>query len=192
MARSAKTYRDWYLRHTAAVVREGGVIAYPTEAVFGLGCDPLNYQAVSKLLSIKQRKPDKGLILIAADLAQIKPYIGKLSKSIYQKIEKKYSRPTTWLLPKADSLPYWLSGKHDKIAIRITAHPIAAELCRRCGYALVSTSANVEGQPPARNSLRVQRSLGSVIDKIVCGETSGLTNPSRIIDAQTNKIIRAN
>ena len=192
MARSAKTYRDWYLRHTAAVVREGGVIAYPTEAVFGLGCDPLNYQAVSKLLSIKQRKPDKGLILIAADLAQIKPYIGKLSKSIYQKIEKKYSTPTTWLLPKADSLPYWLSGKHDKIAIRITAHPIAAELCRRCGYALVSTSANVEGQPPARNSLRVQRSLGRAIDKIVCGETSGLTNPSRIIDAQTNKIIRAN
>jgi len=184
-------HAHWHLRRAADIVHNGGIIAYPTEAVYGLGCDPDNYLAVSHLLDIKQRSIDKGLILIAADFEQLKPYIGYISKSTYRKIEESWPGPVTWLLPKAEQTPSWLCGKHDKIAVRVTAHPIAAALCRACGSALVSTSANRQGHAPARNSLAVRRKVRG-IDKILHGATGGLTRPSAIIDALSGKLIRAN
>ncbi|PCH62562.1 MAG: threonylcarbamoyl-AMP synthase [Gammaproteobacteria bacterium] len=183
-------HAPWQLRRAAEIVHHGGVIAYPTEAVYGLGCNPNDSLAVSHLLAIKQRSIDKGLILIAAEFMQLEPYIGKISKSIYQKIEKSWPGPVTWLLPKAEHTPAWLCGKHDKIAVRVTAHPIAAALCRACDSALVSTSANRDGQAPARNSLAVRRKLRG-IDKIVHGTTGGLAQPSAIIDALSGQVIRA-
>jgi len=185
------TYVHWQLRRAADIVNNGGVIAYPTEAVYGIGCNPIDYLAVMRLLFIKQRQLDKGLILIAADFGQLQPYISELPHSIYQKIEKSWPGPVTWLLPKAEHTPPWLCGKHDKIAVRVTAHPIAAALCRSCDGALVSTSANRDGQTPARNSLAVRRKLVG-IDKIVHGATGGLAQPSIIIDAISDEIIRAN
>ncbi len=192
MAAPAPHSPTWQLRRTAEIVRAGGIIAYPTEAVFGLGCDPFNPQAVVNLLELKQRSVDKGVILIAADFDQLTPFLGKLNTTMLKKVSRTYAEPTTWLVPKADDLPYWLSGKHDRIAVRITAHPLAAELCRQCHHALVSTSANLSGQPPAKNSLSVQRRLGNQVDKIVHGGTLGFAKPSRIIDAVSNKTIRAN
>lgn len=186
------SYISFHLRHAADIVHAGGVIAYPTEAVYGLGCDPLNGHAAARLLDIKQRRLDKGVILIAANIDQLRPYLATLSTAIYRKIEKSWPGPVTWLLPKAAHVPYWLCGKHDKIAVRVTAHPIAAALCLACNSALVSTSANLEGQSPARNSLTVQRKLGDRIDKIVHGATGGQSKPSRIVDAQSDQVIRAN
>lgn len=181
---------SWQLRHAARIVHNGGIIAYPTEAVYGIGCLPNDYLAVERLLAIKQRDINKGLILIAADFNQLAPYVDELSKSIYRKIEKSWPGPTTWLLPKAEHTPPWLCGKHDKIAVRVTAHPIAAALCRSCGGALVSTSANIDSRAPARNSLSVRRKLAG-IDKIIHGATGGLAQPSTIIDALSDKVIRA-
>ncbi len=184
-------YLPWHLRRAAQIVRAGGIIAYPTEAVYGLGCAPDNELAVLRLLAIKHRSIDKGLILIAADFEQLTPYIGNISTAIHQKIDTTWPGPVTWLLPKAEHTPNWLCGKHDKIAVRVTAHPIAAALCRCCGSALVSTSANLDGRPPARSSLAVRRKLAGV-DMIVHGATGGLAQPSRIIDALSDTLIRAN
>lgn len=182
----------WQLRQAARIVHQGGIIAYPTEAVFGLGCDPLNGAAVMRLLRIKQRDPAKGLILIAADFAQLQPYLAEVTAAVLAKVRKSWPGPYTWLLPVAAHVPTWLTGAHDKLAVRVTAHPIAAALCRACGGPLVSTSANLAGQAPARNSLAVQQRLGNEVDMIIHGATGGLRQPTAITDALTDAVVRAN
>ena len=180
----------WKLREAARTFRAGGLIAYPTEAVYGLGCDPLNPDAVMRILDLKNRPVEKGLILIAADFSQLKPFITELDNKIMQRIHASWPGPTTWLLPIAANLPYWLSGQHPTIAVRVTDHPIAAALCRACQSPLVSTSANPAGLPPARNALTVHRMFHDQVECIITGETGRRKQPSQIIDAQSGRILR--
>ncbi|MGB5495457.1 MAG: Sua5/YciO/YrdC/YwlC family protein, partial [Sedimenticolaceae bacterium] len=112
------------LQHAARVLRAGGVVAYPTEAVFGLGCDPLNRSAVLRLLAIKQRPMDKGLILIANRLEQLLPFLRPLDPKVEQRLQETWPGPVTWLLPAHPAAPRWLRGRHTKLAVRVTAHPL--------------------------------------------------------------------
>jgi len=180
----------WQLTQTARTIHRGGIVAYPTEAVFGLGCDPLNPEAVQNLLALKQRPMEKGLILIAADIAQLTPFITSLTPEAKAQLAATWPGPHTWLLPAHANTPRWIRGRHDTIAVRVTAHPIAAALCRATGHALVSTSANPAGKAPALDALRVRRYFPGALDNILYGALGAETGPTPIRDLSTNKLIR--
>lgn len=178
------------MRLAARMIHGGGVVAYPTEGVFGLGCDPLQGAAVERILKLKGRSVDKGLILIAADFAQLQSYLLPLTAQIRARLEGTWPGPVTWLLPARADVPRWLRGRHDTLAVRVTAHPLAACLCQRVGSAIVSTSANRAGRPPARTTLQVRRSLGAGIDYILPGAIGRRAGPSEIRDGRTGQRIR--
>jgi len=180
----------WHVLRAAERVRSGGVIAYPTEAVFGLGCDPLNPRAVQRLLALKQRPAHKGVILIAAEFPQLLPYLGDLDRAMRRRIDRTWPGHVTWLLPAHPDLPVWIRGDHLTVAVRVTAHPLAAALCRAAGGALISTSANIARRPPARTALDVRRKFGDTLDYILPGATGPYTAPSEIRDATTGKVVR--
>ena len=186
-----KNHPSWPLRRAVETVKSGGVIAYPTEAVYGLGCDPLEHAAVRRIFAIKQRDQTKGLILIASDMAQLLPFMAGLSGDILSKLKASWPGPVTWVVPAAPALPFWLSGGRSTLAVRVTAHPIASALCRELGMALVSTSANRSGRPPARTALAVRTQLGDGVDEIVAGPVGGLNRPTEIREALTGKVLRA-
>lgn len=179
------------LRVAARRIRDGGILAYPTEAVYGLGCDPRNRAAVQRLLAIKRRPEHKGLILIAADFAQLAPFVEPLDDARMQAIRATWPGPVTWLLPARADTPGWLRGRHATLAVRVTAHPVAAALCAAAGSALVSTSANLGNRPPARTPLRVRSALGSQVDLVLTGPCGARARPSTIRDGRTGAIIRA-
>lgn len=181
---------DHQLTLAAQRLRAGNVIAYPTEAVYGLGCDPHNQAAFSHLLALKGRPETKGVILIAADEAQLAPYMAPLSDDIMARLRQSWPGPVTWIVPAAADTPAWLTGGRDTIAVRVTAHPLAAALCRAFGGALVSTSANRSNQQPARTEAELRQIFGNELDMIVSGPLGGLTQPTRICDARTGAIIR--
>lgn len=180
----------WRLRRAVQIVRHGGVVAYPTEAVYGLGCDPLDPVAVQRLLELKGRGLEKGLVLIAASLEQITPYLAPLTGAGRRRLRATWPGPVTWLAPARPGVPPWLCGAHDTLAVRVTAHPLAAALCRALGHPLVSTSANRAGQVPARAALRVRCLFGRRLDDILHGATGGLRRPTEIRDLRTGRVVR--
>ena len=144
-------------RRIAAHLRRGGLIAYPTESCYGLGCDPGNRTAVQRLLKLKQRPQHKGLILIAESYRQVARYLQPLTPPQQQQLHKAGAQAITYLMPARHSTPRWLRGAHDTLAVRLTAHPSAMRLCRSIDSALVSTSANRSGQRPAKTYAQCQR-----------------------------------
>lgn len=187
---SERLIDNFRLRRAAGWVRAGGVIAYPTEAVFGLGCDPADAAAVFRLLKIKRRPVSKGLILVAADWSQLQPWLQRPSPQQLQTMQAVWPGPVTWLVPAADHCPRWLTGDHDTLAVRVSDHPLVHGLCRKAGSALVSTSANVSDHPPARSTLEVQLHFTGRIDYLLPGPLGGLAQPSRIVDLASGRMIR--
>ncbi|GAB4300716.1 MAG: L-threonylcarbamoyladenylate synthase [Thiohalomonadaceae bacterium] len=179
------------LREAVRALRHGGVIAYPTEAVYGLGCDPRNAAAVLRLLALKQRPMAKGLILVATDYAQLEPYLSPLPEPLARQVRASWPGPVTWLLPAPADVPVWLRGDHDSLAVRVSAHPVVRALCAAFGGPIVSTSANPAGQQPARDPLTVQRVFGGHIDCILHAPLGGLERPTEIRDGRTGRIVRA-
>lgn len=167
------------------------VIAYPTEAVFGLGCDPDSEQAVNALLALKQRPWEKGLILIAADYAQLAPYIDDAALSDPQRATMfaSWPGPVTWVIPARADTPRLLTGRFNSLAVRVSDHPLVQQLCRQFGKPLVSTSANLSGQEPCRSTDEVQQQFGAAFPVLV-GSVGGRLNPSEIRDVLTGKQIR--
>jgi L-threonylcarbamoyladenylate synthase len=147
--------------------KQGKVFAYPTEAVYGLGCDPDNQSAVMRLLEIKKRSPAKGLILIASNFSQVEKYLKPLSESQQQFTQ---ASDTTYIFPALKSAPVWLTGDFDSLAIRITKHPLAKALCETLGSAVVSTSANISAQQAAKTVEELTTQLGDKIDYLLEGE----------------------
>ena len=178
------------LRIAAAMLRAGEVVAYPTEAVWGLGCDPLNEQAVARILELKGRAMAKGLILIAASTGQLTPFVAALRPEERARLEEERAVPTTWLVPASRRAPDWLTGGRDSIAVRITRHPVAAALCRVFGGPVVSTSANPGGMAPAKTALRVRHYFRSEGLYILAGPLGGANRPSEIRDLRSGDIIR--
>jgi L-threonylcarbamoyladenylate synthase len=173
-------------------LREGQVIAYPTEAVFGLGCDPDNEKAILQLLALKDRAEIKGLIIIAADIAQLSNYVNDalISEEMWERAKRSWPGPVTWLMPVKSTVSKLLTGEHDTIAVRVTAHPVASRLCKEFAKPIVSTSANFAGQPPARSAEEVQQQFLDQIKYIVAGEVDYNASPSEIRELHTNKVIR--
>ena len=182
---------DWQSLATAvACLNAGGIVAYPTEAVYGLGCNPANEPGLKRLLEIKQRPMDKGFILIASDFSQLAPYCDEIEAGQWERVQKTWPGPCTWLFP-ARQASTLLNGGKDTIAVRVTANNTAAALCAACDYPLVSTSANFSGQKPASNASEVARLFGEEIDYILDGETDKLARPTPILDARDQSVIRA-
>lgn len=169
----------------------GLVIAYPTEAVFGLGCDPDNPKAVLDLCALKNRPLEKGLILIAADLNQLLPYIDltALSDERIAHIQSTWPGPYTWVMPAKSATPKFLTGQFETIAVRVTNHPTVIAICEQFGKPIVSTSANLTGLPPAKTAREIYQQFA---DKIVIseGEIGGLLKPTEIRDAKSGLVIR--
>lgn len=177
------------------IIKQGGVIAYPTESCFGLGCDPQNLAALEKILTLKKRIKDKGLILIAANLEQAQAYVDFSELSLLDEIKQSWPGPNTWLLPPAKSLPdevrNYICGTFPLLAVRVTAHSVANELCLNYGGAIVSTSANLAGQPAATTTQQVLDAFGNKVDYIVDAAIGQDTKPSTIRDGLTGQVLRA-
>ncbi|ANJ67669.1 tRNA threonylcarbamoyladenosine biosynthesis protein RimN [Halothiobacillus diazotrophicus] len=167
------------LRRAREIIQQGGVIAYPTEAVYGLGCDPANADAVLRLLSLKVRDWRKGVILIAADIDQLRPWVD-LPPSDWQQLSAQWPGPRTWVVPASAAAPDWITGGRTEIAVRVTAHPIASALARHAGMALVSTSANPAQRPAGRSPIDVRRYFGDALDLIVSGPVDRRATPTAI------------
>jgi L-threonylcarbamoyladenylate synthase len=179
------------LRLAARVIRRGGVVAYPTEAVYGLGCDPWNLDAVHRILAMKRRDVAKGLILIASDPTQLEPFVLPLPAGRMDEIRASWPGPNTWLMPARAHTPRWLTGRFDTLAVRVTAHPLAAGLCSAYRGAIVSTSANLAKRPPARTALGVRIALPGGPDLILAGACGGSERPSTIRDGRSGRVLRA-
>lgn len=197
-ALASKAGGSFRLARAVATLRAGGVIAYPTEAVFGLGCDPRCEAALRRMAAIKRRRFTKGLILIGAEGVHLEPFVRSdwldwVERHLVSELRPS-DPPVTWLLPARAGAPGAVTGRRSgsgaRVAVRITAHPIAAGLCRGFGGAIVSTSANTAAAPPARSALDARRRLGRRVDLVVPGPTGGHLRPSAIRDAETGRTLR--
>ena len=177
------------IRMASHALRQGKLIAYPTEAVYGLGCDPLNETAVMNLLSIKQRPMHKGLILIASDFAQLHPFINPTPEML-SRIIPSWPGPITWVIPAQAWVPTYLKGTHQSLAVRVSAHPLVQQLCTNYGGAIVSTSANISNQAPARSALEVRKNLPSNDIFILSGATDQQHQPTAIYNALDGRCLR--
>lgn len=177
------------IQRAGRILREGGVVAYPTEGVFGLGCLPDDAGAVARILAIKQRDPARGLILIASKAAQLQAWIDLPDAGA--RLTNDAGPPITWIVPPSNDLPLWICGEHAGVAVRITSHPVAAALCDAADSALVSTSANFSGRAPARNRHVLRRCFRDLVDCIVPGECGPMKMPSEIRELTSGAVIRA-
>ena len=181
--------REYRLRRAADILEAGGVVAYPTESVFGLGCDPMNASAVARIIEVKRRDPEAGFILLACDDSQLQPYLA-INPDKVPGVPESWPGPVTWVMPASTLTPDWITGKGATVAVRVTAHPLAAALCRAFGSAIVSTSANRSGRAAARSTIQVRRRFGTELDYILPGETGKAEMPSEIRDARSGAVLR--
>ena len=177
---------------SVAALKRGGVIAYPTEAVWGLGCDPFNEAAVMRLLAIKQRDVAKGLILIAGERAQLDGLLewSALPDDRLAAVDATWPGPNTWIVPATPRVPRWITGAHAGVAVRVSAHPVVVALCEHFGGVLVSTSANRASEPPAFRREQLDPALLAQLDGCSSGETGGLVAPTAIRDARSGAVLR--
>ncbi len=174
----------------ADCLRRGQIIAYPTEAVFGLGCDPRNETAVRQLLSMKHRPASAGLILIGSNIEQFSPWVGEVTAEQLHTAALSWPGPVTWLFPRGSNVPDFIAGEHDTIAIRVTAHAPCVALCEAFGGPLVSTSANPHSAPPAGSAGEVETYFGPYLGGILAGPLGGREGTSEIRDLASGKVIR--
>jgi L-threonylcarbamoyladenylate synthase len=177
----------------AQVLQRGGVIAYPTEAVWGLGCDPFDEATVLRLLAIKQRPVDKGVILVAGALEQFEGLLdwAQLPTDRAEAVYATWPGAHTWIVPAMGRVPHWITGAHDGVAVRVSAHPLVVALCAAFGGPIVSTSANFAGAAPAFAREELDPALLAQLDGVSIGETGGLAAPTPIRDARTGAQLRA-
>lgn len=180
-------YNNKQLHQIKAHLKQGGVIAYPTESCYGFGCDPLNHKAINKILKLKRRDKNKGLIVVASEKRQLNKLISSLPEST--QLEKYWPGFYTLLLPTTDFVPYNLIGKHSKLAVRVSNHPLVRQLCSYMNMAIVSTSANQSKCLPSKNYRECKRLFGSSA-LVLPGLTQFAKTPSTIIDWQTKNILR--
>lgn len=178
------------LKAAVSVLRQGGVVACPTEAVWGLSCDPNSEYAVEDLLALKGRPMSKGLILVAANQRQVDFLLSGLTEQQHQTVCASWPGPTTWLLPHRDLVPEWVYGDHATVAVRVSAHPVVSALCTAWGGPLVSTSANPAGARPAREAYQVRRYFRSELDFVLAGKVGAAARPTTIRDVSTGRIVR--
>lgn len=172
-----------------AWLRRGGIIAYPTESCYGLGCDPRNPRALQRLIRLKGRSTARGMLLIADRFKRLKPFVHPLHAADLARMQHSWPGPVTWVVPASAACPPLLTGGRPTIAVRVTAHPVAAQLCRSLGMALVSTSANKSGKKPAKTAAECRRIFGARV-RVIAGRIGRHRRPSTLIDLATGNILR--
>ena len=178
------------LSKAIAALHSGGVIAYPTEAVFGLGCDPCNEKALARIIDIKSRDAHKGFILIARSLEQLIPFLAPVQPEWQSQFDAVWPGPVTMVVPCATGTSELLSGGRQTLAVRVSAHPLVQDLCAQFDGPIVSTSANRSGQPPCRDTACAVQLFGSDVDVVVDGTVGTLTAATKIIDVCTGDRLR--
>lgn len=173
-----------------SAIKAGKIIAYPTEAIYGLGCDPQNHATLTDLLNLKSRASDKGLILVASNRSQLDPFIDNKNPSLLDRASKSWPGPVTWIMPASKHCHPLLTGGRPTIAVRISAHPVVRDLCDGCEHALVSTSANISGEFPLANAEEIADAFASDIAGVVEGSLGGLESATSIFDASTGVQLR--
>jgi len=181
---------NWHIREAVRRLAAGGVIAYPTETVYGLGCDPFNGHAVLRLLDLKKRRIEQGLILVASNFEQLEPLLCRLSAVVKMRVTQPCKPPVTWVLPCQPEIPFWLRGQHNSLAVRVSDHPVTAALCDRWCGPLVSSSANIHGKSSALNPLAVRKSFNGRLDYILHGVHRSTNKPSQIRNGLTGEMLR--
>lgn len=180
------------IQQAVSLLKSGRVIAYPTESVWGLGCDPFNDDAVQRIITIKGRQQNQGLICIAASVDQFAPFVGELDASRWAELNASWPGPVTWVCPAAESTPSLLRGEDgETVAIRVTNHTLCQVLCQRFGGPVVSTSANLHGQAPVCQVDSLSPEIVGAIDGILDGPVGGRDRPSKICRAIDGLVIRA-
>jgi L-threonylcarbamoyladenylate synthase len=172
------------------ILNRGGVIAYPTEAVYGLGCRADDRSAVEKICALKGRPVDQGVIVLIRDLDQLGNWILPVSPPHREQLEATWPGPVTWLVPASEQCPVWLKGRHPSLAIRQSAHPLCHDLCQNLNTPLVSTSANHSGQPPALSATEARAMFGDQVDLIIDAPLGDSAKPSTIRDLLTGRQLR--
>jgi len=179
-----------HVLRAARIIREGGIVAYPTEAVYGIGCLPRHEPALERIIAIKHRDAGKGMIVVAADASQLEGIAQLPSGDRGREISSSWPGPVTWIVPAAPGLPALLTGGRTTIAVRVSNHPTVRQLCLDTGSALVSTSANRSGHRPARTALEARRAIGRDVDFVLAGAVGGERRPTEIRDGKTGRILR--
>ena len=179
----------WKIGLIAATLDNQGVIAYPTEGVWGLGCLPSSRAAAARILAMKRRGVDQGLLLVAAHQSQFDPYLEGLSGEQYAELAAHWPGPVTFLVPDNGIAPAWIVGDHATLGLRVTNHPLVREICEAVGP-IVSTSANISGRPAAQTALQVRRYFSGKVDLLVPGALGGRSGPSEIRVLESGQIIR--
>lgn len=178
------------INQAVQVIKSGGIIAYPTEAVYGLGCDPFNQKAVLKLLQLKQRPIEAGLILVASHLQQVLPLIQPKHANDLARALKTWPGHFTWVFPKSKKVPNWVSGNHPSIAVRVSKHPVIVQLCEKLNAPLVSTSANISKHGTLTSINEIKDAFGAKIECYLDAPLGVEKTTSVITDAHTLEIIR--
>lgn len=181
---------DEQYRYALQALMTDGVIAYPTEAMYGFGCSIFSESAVQKLLNIKERSVEQGLIVIAADFSQIESLLQPISAEYLEKVWATWPGPVSWAWPKTDKVPAYIHGDWYNIVVRLTVHPIARQLCEDFGGPIVSTSANRHGETPCRTAAEVEACFGRVLDYILPGDIGDLNQATPIYDVMTGERLR--
>lgn len=179
-----------HIQQAVQALTSGGIIAYPTEAVWGLGVDPNNSCALRDLLALKHRSWRKGLILLASDIEQVEPWLALLSPEQRQHVEQSWPGPITWLLPNHKLASSWVTGDFQSVAIRVTNHPVASALCRAFGGPIISTSANRSGCLPVKHAWALGRDFRRKLSVVVPGRCGKKRQPTEIRNVVTNQVIR--
>ena len=180
-----------HLKQAITKLRQGGVIAYPTEGVFGLGCIPVFHGSAYRILKLKQRSVEKGLILVASSIEQLEEYVYFENLPTIEQVRASWPGPVTWLIPAKKKTPIWLTGSHETLAVRVSAHPTIIALCRKLGP-IISTSANPAGLEPATTTHEVFTYFGRELDYVIPADIKKKLKPTEIRDAQNGNIIREN
>ena len=177
------------IEHAVKTVKSQGVIAYPTEGVWGLGCDPFSRSAVSKILDLKKRSVDRGLLLVATDIGQFEPFLEGLERKYHEELDRDWPGPITYLVPDNGSAPRWVVGKHKTLGLRVSDHSLIKTLCALTGP-LVSTSANISGLPAIKSADEIEEVFDQEIDYVLDGELGNLGKPTQIKNILTGEILR--
>lgn len=181
---------NFRIQSAVQVLGAGGLVAYPTEAVWGLGCDPWNEIAVQRLLRLKRRSPEQGLILVGAAMSQFEWLLRDLTPTQQSRLTLSWPGPTTWLVPHRGAVPRWISGQHDSVALRVSDHPVVVALAQAFDAPIVSTSANISGCQAAQEQHQLRRIFGAELDYVVPGRRGGQPRPSMIRDLISDTIVR--
>jgi L-threonylcarbamoyladenylate synthase len=176
-------------RRLRSHVAQGGLIAYATASCYGMGCDPMNPRAIARLLRLKRRPKQKGLILIADEFERLVPFVQPLDREARNRLTVKWPGPHTWLVAASRRTTHWVRGAHSKVAVRIDAHPDAREVCRLLGIAVVSTSLNRAGRKAIRGFREARRQFGASV-LVLPGKIGAAQAPSTIQDFDTGRMLR--